>query len=120
LDETLETIQILLLKLIEQDEKARYVRAITLELLQEVLAASCADRFGLWETLAMPALIEDGKTPYEISNLFEAQTAKGKSIAYGLAKEIKDQLHGRESQSEIATVDEGGTEPATVHAPAAG
>jgi len=91
----LETIQTLLLKLIEQGEKARCVRGISLELLQEVLAASCADRFGFWETLAMPALIEEGKTPYEISSLFDAQTAKGKSIAYGLANEIKEQLHAR-------------------------
>ena len=120
LDEMLETIQTLLLKLIEQGEKARCVRGISLELLQEVLAASCADRFGLWETLAMPALIEQGKTPHEISRLFDAQTAKGKSIAYGTATEIKDELYSSASQSETLTIDENESEIATAAAPAAG
>ena len=93
-----------MLKLIEQGEKARCVRGISLELLQEVLAASCADRFGFWETLAMPALIEQGKTPYEISKLFEAQTTKRKSLAYGLATEIKEQLCARQTDSERPTI----------------
>lgn len=42
--ETLDTIQTLLLKLIEQGEKARGVRGICLELLQEALAEAHAGR----------------------------------------------------------------------------
>ena len=42
--ETVETIQVLLLKLIEQGEKARSVRGICLELLQEALAEARAGR----------------------------------------------------------------------------
>jgi len=107
---TLETIQSLLLKLIQQGEtliqqgeKARCVRGINLEVLQEVLAACCAGRFGLWDSLAVPALIEDGRTSHEIASLFESQTTKGKAVAYGLAKEIKDQLCARQADSLDAT-----------------
>ena len=69
----------------------------------------------------MPILTKEGKSPYEISNLFEKQTVKGKSIAYGTAKQIKDQLYARGSQSETPTIDENGSEIATTAAaPAAG
>jgi len=103
LGEHLETIETLLLKLIQQGEKARCVRGISLELLQEGLAVSCAGRFGLWESLAVPALIERGMNPNEIASLSESQTTKGKAVAYGLAKEIKDQLCAREADSPSAT-----------------
>jgi uncharacterized membrane protein YkoI len=72
----------------------------------------------LWESLAVPALLEDGKSPHEIASLFESQTTKGKAVAYELAKEIKDQLCAREVS---ATDDEDEHEQtATDDAPIAG
>ena len=95
--ETLETIQALLLKLIQQGEKARGVRGISLELLQEILAEARAGRLGFWENLAMPALRGNGKSAQEVASLFEGHTGKGKNFAYGLAEEISNQLQAAAS-----------------------
>jgi hypothetical protein len=97
--EALETIQALLLKLIQQGEKARCVRGISLELLQEILAEARAGRLNCWENLAMPALRENGKSAREVASLFEGHTGKGKNFAYELAEEIRDQLEAAASHS---------------------
>jgi hypothetical protein len=54
-----------------------------------------------------PALIKEGKGPYEISNLYEEQTAKGKSVAYGLATsyQITSSLSERSDRSRSPSKD---------------
>src|SRR5260370_21740797 len=58
LTESLHTIQVLLLKLIEQGQTAVRAERLSLELLQQTLAEARASRIGLCETLAVAALNE--------------------------------------------------------------
>jgi hypothetical protein len=92
LGQYLETIRVLLLKLICHGETAFRIESITLELMQEELAEARAGRVGLWETLVKPSLRERGRSAQEIASLFDAQIKEGQEFAYGLAAEIRDQL----------------------------
>jgi YD repeat-containing protein len=49
-------------------------------------------RLGLWESLAVPALKEQGRTAHQITSLLDLQTDGAKAYAYGLAEEIKNEL----------------------------
>ncbi len=104
--ESLHTIQVLLLKLIEQGQTAVRAESLSLELLQETLAEARAARIGLWETLAVAALKERGKDAEQIASLFEHQTGEAKNFAYGLAGEIRDELLAGETDSNIAIDDD--------------
>jgi hypothetical protein len=92
LGQCLETIRVLLLKLICQGETGFRIGSISLELMQEALAEARAGRVGMWETLIKPSLRERGRSAQEIASLFEAQIKEGQEFAYGLAGEIRDQL----------------------------
>ena len=81
--ESLHTIQVLLLKLIEQEQTAVRAESLSLELLQETLAEARAGRIGLWETLAVPALKEAGRDGQQIASLFEHQTDQAKNFDTG-------------------------------------
>ena len=106
LTESLHTIQVLLLKLIEQGQTAVRAESLSLELLQETLAEARAGRIGLWETLAVPALKEAGRDAQQIASLFEHQTDQAKNFAYQLAEEIRDELLAGETDSNIAIDDD--------------
>ena len=106
LTESLQTIQVLLLKLIEQGQTAVRAESLSLELLQETLAEARAGRIGLWETLAVPALKQAGTDAQQIASLFEHQTDQAKNFAYRLAEEIRDQLLAGETDSNIAIDDD--------------
>ena len=106
LTESLHTIQVLLLKLIEQGQTAVRAESLSLELLQETLAEARAGRIGLWETLAVPALKEREKDAQQIASLFEHQTDQAKNFAYQLAEEIRDELLAGETDSNIAIDDD--------------
>lgn len=99
LEQTLQTVQALLLKMIEQGDVAFRVQSLSLELLQETLVEARAGRIGAWEYLAVPALREQGKTGSEIANLLESQTAASKDFAYGVAEEIKKELLAADAES---------------------
>jgi hypothetical protein len=98
LEQTLQTVQALLLKMIEQGQIVFRVQSLSLELLQETLVEARAARMGAWEYLAAPAFREQGKTGSEIANLLESQTAASKDFAYGLAEEIKKELLAAEAE----------------------
>ena len=102
--ESLQTIQTLLLRLIEQGQTDFQIESLSLELLQETLAEARAGRMGLWETLAVPALKAQGKGTQEIARLLENQSSEGKNFAYGLAEEVRDELSAVESNSASVTV----------------
>lgn len=76
LGQCLETIRVLLLKLICQGETGFRIESISLELMQEALAEARAGRVGMWETLVKPSLRERGRSAQEIGSLFEAQIKK--------------------------------------------
>ncbi len=101
LEQTLQTVQALLLKMIEQGQIAFRVQSLSLELLQETLVEARAARMGSWEHLAVPALREQGKTGSEIANLLAGQTAASKDFAYGLAEEIKKELLAADAEQPI-------------------
>lgn len=107
-NDTLQTIQALLLRMIGQSETAFRIESLSLELLQETLAESRAGRLDLWQVLAAPVLDEKGRKPKEIANLFDAHTQDAKNFAYGLAEEIRNEPDGTEpaSQSAVDDVDE--------------
>jgi hypothetical protein len=92
LSDTLQTVQALLLKLIEQGETHVRVQSLNLELLQDTLGEARAGRIAFWETLSVPSLRENGNEPEKIVSLFEGHTELGQSFAYGLAERIKDEL----------------------------
>ena len=102
--ESLQTIQTLLLRLIEQGQTDFQIESLSLELLQETLAEARAGRMGLWESLAVPALKAEGKGTQEIARLLESQSSDAKNFAYGLAEEIRTDISAVESNSTTATV----------------
>jgi hypothetical protein len=106
--EILETIQTLLLRIIGQGETEYRIGSISLELLQEALSEARATRLCLWEHLVAPHLKEAGKSPHEISELWNVTTKQAQDHTYGLALEIKNQLLAAEGTSvaTIASVDD--------------
>jgi hypothetical protein len=54
----------------------------------ETLAECRTERMGLWESLAVPKLREQGKSAEDIARLFETQTEEAKDFAYALAEQI--------------------------------
>jgi hypothetical protein len=105
-DQRLDTIQTLLLRLLEQGHSAFRVQRIGLELLQENLVETRAGGIRLWETLTVPSLKERGSSTKQIADLFDAKTDEAKDFAYGLAEEIRDQIDAAEADSASATVDD--------------
>ena len=89
MNDTLEAVQTLLLKLIRQGETAFRIHSVSLGLLQEILAESYAGRTETWDNLIAPNLAENGTTSEELARSFGEQTADAKEYAYGVAAEIK-------------------------------
>lgn len=104
--ETLETIQTLLLRLIGQGQTNFRIGSLSLELLQETLVEARAGRMNLWESVAVPALREKGKSAEDIAKLFDTQTEEVKDFSYGLAELIKNQLDSPETDSDDSTSDD--------------
>jgi hypothetical protein len=111
LEESLKTIQELVLKVIRQGEIALRIESVNLELLQEALAEARAGRIELWDAVARPPLREQGKTPEEISSLFETRTKEGQDFAYGLAEQLRDELLAEEAEARKAEADQAQAKP---------
>ncbi len=105
-DQTLETIQTLLLRLLEQGQSAFRVQRIGIELLQENLVETRAGGMRIWEALTVPSLRERGSSAEQIADLFDAKTDEAKDFAYGLAGEIRDQIDAAETDAASATLDD--------------
>jgi len=106
MNDNLQAIQMLLLKLIGQGQTAFRIGSVSLEILQETLTEARAARMGLWESLEVPGLREKGKSAQEIANLFEAKTGEAQDFADGVAQEVKNQLLAEETKSATATIDD--------------
>jgi hypothetical protein len=105
LTDSLQTIQTLLLRLIEQGQTEFQIESLSLELVQETLAEARAGRMGLWDSLAVSALRAQGKGTQEIARLLEQQSSEARNFAYGLAEEVRDELSAVESDSATVTID---------------
>lgn len=104
--EVLETIRVLMVKLLHQSKTCLRVDGINLRLLQEALAEARAGRRCVWERLVVPSLREQGYNEEHISNLFEEDTAIAKDFAYALAQETADKEREREKRSSDADVNQ--------------
>jgi hypothetical protein len=107
LPECLQTIQLLLLRMVGQGETAFRVHSLSLELLQETLAEARAGRLDLETSLALSVQTPDAVCARENSNLFDERTEAGRDFAYGLAAEIKTELFASENDKLTTTSDDG-------------
>ena len=106
MNETLQAVQALHLKLIEQGETGVRAQSVSLELLQEVAAEARAGRAGLWETMAVPTLRQAGKDDVQIAGTFDRHTNDGRHFAYSLAEQIRNELLAEESADKRTSVDD--------------
>lgn len=88
LNEVLQTIQMLLLKLIRQNDTALRAQSISLVLIQETLAEATGVRKIVWNRLEVPPLTEAGLPPREIVERLASGISEAKDQAYALAHEI--------------------------------
>jgi hypothetical protein len=107
LAEALETMQMLLLKLIRQSETTLRAQDITLMLTQENLAETMAGRKIVWNRLELPSLLQAGILPEEINERLVVELAECKNSAYGVAEEISQRSDERPTDnSPLAAEDE--------------
>ena len=85
----LETIEILLMRLVQQGDISFRIQDVCLVLLQDALAEGYATRSLLWESLVLPQLRDAGISVNELERRFALQTDQAKDHAYGLAEQIK-------------------------------
>jgi hypothetical protein len=104
--EVLETIRLLMVKLLDRSKMCLRVDGVNLGLLQETLAEVRAGRKCVWERLAIPSLREQGYNEEHISSLFEEDTASAKDFAYALAEEIRQRVVEKEKRLSDAKVDQ--------------
>ena len=90
----LETIQVLLLKLIEESQKARQVRGVCLELLQEILAEAHASRVSTSQ-------LETSDRPDLALSHSQLQLQPSRHYAYTVTEEIWKSL--KETPSTVST-----------------
>ena len=105
--ETLQTMQMLLLKLIRQSETTLRAQDITLMLAQEHLAETVTGRKILWNRLEVPSLLQAGILPDEINDRLALELAEAKDSAYGMAEEISQRSEEQSNDNRpLATEDE--------------
>jgi hypothetical protein len=105
--ETLQTIQTLLLKLIQQGETSIRTQGISLILLQEVLAESVSGRRIAWNRLEAQALADAGIEPAEVGARLDFHIGEAKDYAYGLAEEIRKEQDVQSNRKQRASAAEG-------------
>jgi hypothetical protein len=86
----LETIESLLMRLVQQGDTSLRIQDVCLALLQDVLAEAHATRRLSWECLVMPRLREKGVDANELEGEFMIQADQAKDYAYGVAEQIKE------------------------------
>jgi len=96
----LETIEALLMRLVQKEETSFRIQDVCLVLLQDVLAEAHANRRLSWESLVMPTLREQGVDVNESERRFVLQADQAKDYAYGLAERVKESQK-RELRTEL-------------------
>ena len=95
----LETIEILLMRLVQEGDVSFRIQDVSLVLLQDVLAEVYATRRLLWESLVLPQLRDAGIGVNELQRRFALQEDQAKDYAYSVAERIKQ---SQETGNEIA------------------
>ena len=85
-----ETIESLLMRLVDHADVSFRIDDVCLVLLQDILAEVYATRRLLWESVVLPQLREAGIDVNELERRFALQEAQAKTYAYGLAVQIKE------------------------------
>ncbi len=96
----LETIEILLMRLVQEEDISFRIQGVCLVLLQDALAEAYATRRLLWESLVRPKLRDAGIHVNELEHRFALQTDQARDYACGLAEQIK-----QSQESEIESLE---------------
>ena len=102
-DETLNTIQVLLLKLLKHEARSYMVRDIGLMMLRETFIEARACRDVAFEEIVRNPWLAKGKTSETMDNYFDMKTRDAIGYVDGVVKEIKktEVERGRKRQAEI-------------------
>ena len=84
----LETIESLVMRLVQQGDISFRILDVCLALLQDVLAEAYATRRLLWESVVLPQLRDAGSDVNELQRQFVRQEDRAKDYAYGVAERI--------------------------------
>lgn len=84
----LETIESLVMRLVQQGDISFRILDLCLALLQDVLAEAYATRRLLWESVVLPQLRDAGSDVNELQCQFVRQEDRAKDYAYGVAERI--------------------------------
>ena len=105
--ETLNTIQVLLLKLIKRDEVNRRNRNIGLRMLRETLIQSRACRDVAFEEIVTKPWLEKGKTSETMANYFDAKSRHAEEFVAKVIEEIKrdEAEKSRRASSDVDATD---------------
>lgn len=87
--ETLNTLQVLLLKLIKREDVNRLNRNLGLRMLRETLIQARACRDVAFEEIVTKPWLEKGKTRETMANYFDAKTRHAEEFVENVIKEIK-------------------------------
>jgi hypothetical protein len=88
--DSLQRIEVLLTRLLQQGDTSYRMHDVALALVQDTLAEARAGRNLIWKQMA-PALKEQGLNAKEVAKKFEEDTDEGKDFAYGAAQDLKKQ-----------------------------
>jgi len=85
----LETIEILLMRLVQEGDVSFRIQDVCLALSQDILAEAYATRRLLWESVVQPQLRAAGIDVNELQRQFALAEARARNHAYGEAERIK-------------------------------
>ena len=105
LNEVLQTIQMLLLKLIRQNEITLRAQGLSLVLIQETLAEATGSRKIVWNKLEVPPLMEAGLSLREIDERLAADISEAKDHAYALAEQIRQRQSRQVNESQSTPIE---------------
>jgi hypothetical protein len=105
INEVLQTIQMLLLKLIRQNDTALRAQGISLVLIQETLAEAIGSRKIVWSRLVVPHLMEAAVPLREIDERLAADISEAKDQAYALADEIRETQSRKLKESQSSSLE---------------
>jgi len=88
--DSLQRIEVLLTRLLQQGDTSYRMHDVALALVQETLAEARAGRNLIWKQMA-PALKEQGLNAKQVAQKFEEDTDQAKDFAYGAAQDLKKQ-----------------------------
>jgi len=88
--DSLQNIEALLMKLLQQGDTSYRMHDVALALVQDTLAEARAGRNLIWRQMT-PALKEQGLNAKEVAQKFEEDTDEAKDFAYGAAQDLKRQ-----------------------------